>query len=289
MTVAARGLVALLALLAAPRAASASQDDVQVPIGAPDALFGEVEGWLTETDGQADVGIYPVRGDEYHRWHGRVRGDMAIAQPTRDSLVRLGLSVQTVADDRNEIAFRLVRLYYDAFTGYERRLGPGVGYAGYRHRCSHGADSAVDGRVLIRSGPELGYRFERAMGAWLLRAHAFAMGSVISQNDDLDALPRALFGGAGELRLRAGWASWVLGVGFGAAIVSRWEDWTVTIADAWRGLKVEPLPTAAAGVVMHGERADFRILAHYQRILDSGVGATSRPQGLVAVQLGFVY
>ena len=44
---------------------------------------------------------------------------------------------------------------------------------------------------------------------------------------DLDALPRALVAGAGELRWRTGWASWVASAGLGAAIVGRADDWTV--------------------------------------------------------------
>jgi hypothetical protein len=42
-------------------------------------------------------------------------------------------------------------------------------------------------------------------------------------------------------------------------------------------------------VVLHGERADFRILAHYQRILDTGIGERTDPMHLASLQLGFVY
>jgi hypothetical protein len=285
------GIVAIVAvscMLGATRA-RASQDDVPVPLAPAAALFSEARGFLTAANGQMDIAVYPFEGSGYHRWHGRVRGDIAIAQPTDDSLVRLGLSVQTIADDRNEIAFRLTRVFYDAFTGYEHRFGAAVAYAGYRHRCSHGADTAIDGRVLIRSGPELGYRLEHRFGAWSLSAHAFGHASLIAQNDDARSMPRALLATAGELRVREGWASFLVSAGFGAGLLTRAEDWTATIGEPWRDVRVAPLPAAALGAVLHGERADFRILAHYQRILDTGIGERTDPMHLASLQLGFVY
>jgi hypothetical protein len=236
-----------------------------------------------------DIAVYPFQGSGYHRWHGRVRGDVAIAQPTDDSLVRLGLSAQTIADDRNEIAFRLTRVFYDAFTGYEHRFGGAVAYAGYRHRCTHGADTALAGRVLIRSGPELGYRLEHSFGAWALAAYAFGHASLIAQNDDERSMPRALLATAGELRVRQGWASFLISAGFGAGFLSRADDWTATIGEPWRDVRITPLPAAALGAVLHGERADFRILAHYQRILDTGIGERTDPMQLASLQLGFIY
>jgi hypothetical protein len=285
------GIVAIVTALMLLDAAHvrASQDDVPVPLAPAAALFSEQRGFLTETDGQMDIAVYPFQGSGYHRWHGRVRGDVAIAQPTADSLVRLGLSAQTIADDRNEIAFRLTRVFYDAFTGYEHRFGAAVAYAGYRHRCTHGADTAIDGRVLIRSGPELGYRLEHSFGAWALSAHAFGHVSLIAQNDDERSMPRALLATAGELRVRQGWASFLVSAGLGAGLVSRAEDWTATVGEPWRDVRVAPLPAAALGAVLHGERADFRILAHYQRILDTGIGDRTDPAQLVSLQLGFIY
>jgi hypothetical protein len=283
------GLGLAAVAFASSRAARADQDDVRVPLPDADALFSEETGFLTRSTGQADLAVYPVLGRGYHRWHGRLRGDIAIAQPSADSLVRLGLSVQTVADDRNEIAFRLVRVYYDAFTGYEHRLGPGIAYAGYRHRCSHGADAAVAGRVLIRSGPELGYRLTHALGDFSLGLHAFGHASLIAQNADFGALPRALFAGAGEARFRTGWVSLVAAAGLGGAIVGRSNDFTVTLGERFRGLRLEPLPAAALGAFLHGERAIFRALLHYQRMLDTGIGGEADPKHLLSLQLGFDY
>jgi hypothetical protein len=281
-------LTAALSLLIAGRA-RASQDDVPLPLAPATALFSDARGFLTATQGQMDIAAYPFQGRGHHRWHGRVRGDVAIAQPTQDSLVRLGLSAQTIADDRNEIAFRLTRVFYDAFTGYEHRLGTAVAYAGYRHRCTHGADAAVDGRVLIRSGPEIGYRLTSTFGAWSVSAHAFGHASLIAQNDDVRSMPRALLASAGELRVREGWASFLLSAGFGAAFLSRAQDWTATIDESWRDVRVAPLPTVALGTVLHGERADFQFLAHYQRILDTGVGERSDAMHLLSLQLAFLY
>lgn len=280
--------VFMLALSLAARA-RATQDDVWIPVASPAVLFTETTGWLTASAGAADLALYPHQGSGYHRWHGRLRGDVTIAQPTLDSLVRLGLSVQTVADDRNDISFRLTRVYYDALTAYEHRLGLGVAYAGYRHRCSHGADTAVDGRILIRSGPELGYRLEYALDPLTIVGHVYAHTSLIAQNPDERAIPRAMFGAAAELRWRTTWVSWLVAAGFGAAIVGSWGDYTASLTDTWRDLYVEPLPAAALGAILHGERLDFRVLAHYQRILDSGFGEQADPIRLFSIQLGFVY
>ena len=282
------GVLAWLAVAGVSRAL-ANQDDVSVPVASPDLLLTDQTGWLTATAGAADLAVYPEQGTGHHRWHGRVRGDVAIAQPTIDSVVRLGLSVQTVADDRNDIYFRLTRVYYDAFTAYERRFGIGVAYAGYRHRCSHGADAAVDGRVLIRSGPEIGYRLEYVIDAFTIAGHAFAHTSLIAQNPDERAMPRALFGAAGEVRWRTDWVSWLIGAGLGTAVVGSWDDYTASLTDEWRELYIEPLPAATLGAVLHGERADFRVLAHYQRILDSGFGERADPTHVFSLQLGFVY
>ncbi|MGD8860450.1 MAG: hypothetical protein PVI30_10605 [Myxococcales bacterium] len=277
-----------LALAAAP--ARAHQDDVVLPLPAPDRLFSaQGPGFLTASDGQADLAVYPWRGAGYHRWHGRVRGDVALGQLSEDDLVRLGLSMQTVADDRNDISFRLVRLYYDALLAYERRLGPGVFYGGYRHRCSHGADAAVEGRVLIRSGPELGYRAELAWGGLSLRLHGFGHVTALGQNDDYDYKPRALLGGAGELRYRTGDVTLLASAGLGLALVGRHPDWTHTVFDPWRGLRLAPLPAGALGVVVSGRAADLRVLLHAQRILDTGIGLEADPTSLLSLQVGFVY
>ena len=163
-----RGTLACLLLVQAvgwTPSASANQDDVPVVLDAPDALFLDEAGttWLAQSKSSADIAVYPD-GSRYHTWHGRLAGDISIVQIGRDALVRMGLAMQTVADHRNEISFRLVRLYYEATQLVEHRWGPGVLHYGVRHRCNHGADAAVAGPVLIRSGPELGYRFEADTG-----------------------------------------------------------------------------------------------------------------------------
>lgn len=279
----------IASLLALPALVRASQDDVLVPVPIAEALMTPTSGWLTAGVGQAELAWYPHQGSGYHRWHGRIRADVAVAQPSADSLVRLGLAMQTVADDRNDISFRLTRVYYDAFTAYEHRLGPGIAYAGYRHRCSHGADDAVDGRILIRSGPELGYELSHDFASFTLNAQAFVHASLIAQNPDLQALPRLLLGAAADLQWHMDWVSWIVAAGFGAAFVGSAADYVVGLTDPWRDLYLEPLPSLAAGALLHGVSLDFRVLLHYQRILDSGLGPTADPTQLFALQLGFVF
>jgi hypothetical protein len=291
----ARALLAVASAVpafAAPATAHANQDDVPVVLERADTLFTDVvEGpaWLPHARGSADLGFYPA-GGRYHRWHGRLTGDVAIVRFAPDALWRMGLSMQTVADDRNDISFRLVRLYYDANALVEHRSGPGALWYGYRHRCSHGADSAVDGRVLIRSGPEVGYQFDVDAGRVVLTGRGFAHTTLIGQNDDDAFKPRALAAGVAQARLPMGWASWLLSAGLGAALVGTWPDWTYLLWEEWRGpWRVLPLPAAATGVLLHGRALDFRVLLHFQRILDSGFGATGSPTSLLALELGFAW
>lgn len=289
--VAAAGL-ALLTPWVAPSSARAHQDDVPVVLAPAYALFADVvEGpaWLTGAHGTAGLAAYPA-GDRYHRWHGRLSGDVAILRFAPDALWRMGLSMQTVADDRNDISFRLVRLYYDATALVEHRWGPGVLQYGYRHRCTHGADAAVEGRVLIRSGPEFGYQADVELGDVVVTGRGFVHTTLIGQNDDDGFKPRMLGAGTVQARWRFGWASWLLSAGAGAALVGTSPDWTYVLWEEWRGpWRVIPLPAAATGGVFHGRALDFRVLVHYQRILDSGFGATGAPTSLAALDLGFTW
>jgi len=283
-----RPLFILVALIALPGIARADQDDVPVSFGSADHLFTEDTDttWLTATETSVDLGFYALR-DEHHSWHGRLKGDLAIAQFGRDTLWRMGLAMQTVADHRNEIAFRLTRLYYDTSLLLEHRLFSGVGYLGYRHRCSHGADAAVPGRILIRSGPELGYQHDMSWGALVLSARAFLHGTLIGQNSDPKFKPRLHWAKVFRLAYRPASVTWFASLGYGTTLVSSGKGRTFGFGTPWRDMDFVVLPAAALGVIAHGRAADFTVMLHYQRIMDSGFGVTGDPSSLANLELGF--
>lgn len=284
-----RGLAMTWCLLLSTATAYADQDDVPVGFTSPEVLFaghdGEGGDWLTASTSRVDIATYPV--GRYHTWHGRIGADVAVARIGTDALYRMGLAMQTVADHRNDISFRLVRLYYDATQLVEHRFGAGVVHLGLRHRCTHGADTAVDGRILIRSGPELGYDHVLSTGKLRLTLGGFLHGTMIGQNDDPAFKPRALLAGKAQASWHPG--SWTLFVsaGFGAALVSSGTTRTFGFASAYDDLSVLPLPAAALGLLARGRATAFTSTLHFSRMLDSGIGAEADSAWLLALELGF--
>ncbi len=220
-------LVAITAALGLLRAAPASaiQDDVPLRFDAANALFSATDppkgiSALSAARGELDIAPYLVGGD-FHRWHGRAAGGLALLS-SRHLLWRMGLSVQTVADTGNDIDFRLVRLFYEWLTAVELKLGDGVLWLGLRHRCSHGADKAVEDRILIRTNLELGYGMDARFGAFSLGGEAIVGITAVGQNDDKSFQPRALM----SVTMRAGWqptdrVRLLLGAGVGVALLGQ--------------------------------------------------------------------
>ncbi|MDD9966736.1 MAG: hypothetical protein OXR73_10945 [Myxococcales bacterium] len=238
-----------------------------------------------------DIAGYPV--GEYHSWHGRITVDLSVAKLGERGLYRMGLAMHTVADHRNDIYFRLTRLYYDATQLVEYRLGRGVVYAGLRHRCSHGIDDAVEGRILIRSGPELGHHHEVPLGPLRLAVRSFVHGNMIAQNPDTTFRPRLLLASTAQVRFRTGSLELLASAGLGGALVSGTEaasaGETFGFGSPWRNLKLVPLPAAALGMHAHGRVAAFTTVVHLQRLLDNGFGDRADSETLMAVELGFLW
>ena len=243
---------------------------------------------LTGAVGRVDVATYPL-WEGHHAWHGLVASDLALVAFGPDVIWRTGLWAQTVADQRNEISFRLVRLFYEFHTGADIRLGSGVLRAHLIHRCSHGTDGAEQGRILIRNGLNLGYRWQQRWGALTLDADAHAHVTLLGQNADLAFHPRAVTSAAAQVTWAVGGA-WDLvgGAGLGAALVAGGVDSEYTVTESPGALGVEWLPAATAGVRIRGEALSLALMLHAQRILDSGIGLdTARPSSLYAVR--FIY
>jgi len=217
-----------------------------------------------------------------------VAGNVALLSFGPDMVLHMGLSIETVSDYGNDINFRLVRLYYEWLTGVDFRLGPGVMSIGVRHRCSHGADAAVEGRILIRTGLEVAYALEGTVGALGLGARVSASGIVVGQNPDHAFQPRALLNGSGQLSYPLGAATdWFVAGGLAIALVGDGDSLVYTVADGSSRADVSLAPAAATGVSYRSQALESRVLIHYQRLFDSGFTMTSLPADIVSLRVEF--
>lgn len=283
---------ALLALLTISTSARGLQDDVLVPMdGSPRLFEGSPEegvSALTAAVGRVDVATYPL-WDGYHAWHGMVAGDLALVAFGPDVIWRTGLWAQTVADQRNNISFRLVRLFYEFHTGADVRLGDGVLRLQLIHRCSHGVDGAEPGRILIRNGLNLGYRWQRRWGSLTMESDTHAHLTMLGQNRDLSFHPRGLLSTAAQVTWDLGGPiSLVAGAGVGAAMIADGEEFEYSISEPAKNLSLQWLPAATAGVRFRGPAVSLALMLHAQRILDSGLTEdTAQPTSIYAIR--FLY
>lgn len=279
-------LAAVALLVASP--AWGLQDDVSLPVEG-DAAFlasGPGDRWLGAARGNLGLAVYPT--NEVYRWHGRVSGDIALLQVDEDFALVSGLSAETLADHRNEISFRLVRVFYEFNLTAKWRLGPGILSAGYTHRCSHGTDAAVEGRILIRSGLDLGYGVRWDFGEADLEVKGGLHATVIGQNSDRKSQTRFMT----KLVLQGSYDlgnPWSLRGGFGAgALVLGSGDTgdTWNIASPLGDTAVEWAPVAFLGVEAN-TAVRWQLHLHYQRVVDSGLGAVRSPLDLFSTRMEF--
>ncbi len=279
----------MLALLLCAWMALATQDDVRLPLDTPSRWLPGAEGVtpLPTLGGQGSLAVYPV-GGPVHVWHGRAELEVGLVGFGPKVAWTGGLSTETVADDRNSIDFRLVRLFYDAHQEVRVGLGPGVAHIGYRHRCSHGADDAVPDRILIRSGPAVGWLGEWRLDRWTLRAGGDLEWTLLGQNPDTTFQPRGLLDGVGAAELHvSGSLGWTLASGLGALLVGQDASWWWGPTAPLGPTRLVALPSIATGPVVHGSGGDVRALVHLQRLADSGVGPVTDPVTLLSIRVEF--
>ena len=283
-------MLAALIVLVVPQARGI-QDDVVLPMDRTPSLFRhspeEGVSLLPGATGRLDVATYPL-WEGHHAWHGVVATDMALIAVGPNLLWRAGLWAQTVADHRNDILFRLTRLFYQFHMGADLKLGSGILSLQWIHRCSHGADGAVEGRILVRNGLNILYRWQGRWGALSLDVQGNGHVTVLGQNTDLKRQPRGLLSVATEVAWVArAPLSLVAGFGLGAGIFAEGDSWEYAIDAPAGPAGGEWLPAVTAGVRYRKDDLGLAILLHGQRILDDGVGETSNPTNLYSVR--FVY
>jgi hypothetical protein len=276
--------------------AQATQDDVPLLLAPVDALFS----------GNPDTGVKPLSAgitriqlaryvyggeDRLFVWDAALQADIALLAAQDFLIWRMGLSMQTVADDRNDIHFRLSRLFYDATSLVEMRAGVGIFRLGYRHRCSHGADTGEGERILIRSGFEVGYLLQHQMGPTLWLGSGLVQWTVIGQNpDSLFQTRGQLVASSGVQVDLVGGLKFVSSAGLGAMLVGQGEEYffgglTTPIGPA----HAEWLPAAAVGLAYHDEGPTGRVMIEAKRTLDTGLTETTLPANFVAfrVEIGW--
>ena len=272
--------------------AQAIQDDVYLPLDKPRRLFegnpepGEVRP-LSAHMTHLDLAIYPV-GMGYQRWHGIVGGDIVLFAFGKDIIWRAGLSAQTLADHRNEISFRLTRLYYEVRMGADFLLGPGILRARWVHRCSHGADDALPGRILIRSGPNLGYRLIQEWGRlrWDLDSHIHV--TMAARNLDLSMHWRGNWTARSQLTWKLSKRFETFGaVGLAMMLISHGEEDIYLANEPIRRVRFEPLPSASVGLRYTGSKVNFGLSVNAQRTLDTGIFYEATTTDLLAIRFLF--
>ena len=284
-------MLGIAALLLTSPHAQATQDEIALPLDTRADLFHSsdedaVHAFSGATGG-INLGIYPM-GEAHHVWHGRVHGDIALLT-WRDSLVwRASLEAETIADDGNEISFRLVRLFYQFRTAVDLKLGPGVLSMALNHRCGHGTDGALPGRILIRTGVDASYGAAHRWGdlelSWLAHAHA----TVLGQNADLSSQVRGILSGSAQLSYDLPHAfQLIASAGLGVALQGGSDSDLYLISDPAQELHAEPLPAAAIGARYDGLGANFGLFLHYQRVVDTGLTEVTQPASLFSLRLHF--
>lgn len=267
----------------------ANQADVPLPLEASHALFsssgaGGVRA-LTLSRGALGFGVYPkVVGA--HAYDAALASRTVLLDFGGAAVWTLGLSAQTVVDQGNDIGFRLTRLFYDARTGADFHWGPGVARLHWVHRCSHGVDGALEGRILIRSGLDLGYRWAIDGLFGRLEVDGQAHLTVIGQNEDLATQNRGLLSTRVQWSHEAGpGARLILGAGFGALFVARSTAWEYDALEPASEPRIEWLPALSVGGEIAGRGSAITLLFSSQRIADDGVGLTTRPRNLHALRM----
>lgn len=289
------GLVArwsLLTLLLSGGVVHAAQSDVPLPLEESHGLFiGGASGvrGLTAVRGHLAFGVYPkVAGA--HAYDAALRSRTVLLDFAGEAVWTLGLSAQTVVDQGNDIDFRLTRLFYDARTGVDFEWGSGVARVHWVHRCSHGVDDALEGRILIRNGLDLGYRWRLDGLFGTLELDGLAHLTVVGQNDDLANQNRGFLSARTQWSHEAGpGAQLLVGAGVGAMVVAQGESWEYDVTHSASSPRVEWLPALTIGGRLTGPGSTMELLFSSQRIADDGVTLTTRPRSLHAVRLRFLW
>ncbi len=278
----------------------AAPEDIDVILREPNLLFrgsqvGKVD-FLTAGALRAGFGGY-LMGHSYQTWQFKSAADLVPIAFGEVALWRMGVGLQGLADTGNDIGFRLVQNHYEFYTAFEALFGPGVGYLGYRHRCRHGVDANNISRVVMRSGPEIGYKWAFSGGPLNFTWNSWANYFITGQNQRKDApwiyegifQQRMLFGSV----LQAEW--WLrpyIGLfatlGLGVLVATIGAD-TYHLTAPYNQTQAKLSPAGALGVKMRGRAGDFVVFMNVQRNIDSGFSSQVAEVNALALTAEFLF
>lgn len=267
------------------------QDDIEINLRNPYSQFGDNlgMGFFQGANAEVRLGRYLVSPDG-HIWRGGVEGDVALFSYGQRWLWHMGLNMETLADDKNDIYFRLVQVYYQALTGVKLKLGPGLFYAGYRHRCNHGTDGAAESRITIRSGLTSSYH-------WILKAKSIQFDIkpgvnlyVLGQNRDFLSHPR----GGLFITTNAVWPLikpffMVMGVGANLEMVSESNRYLYFVGDQFSAWRLEPLWAGRLAIRIDQGLVTTDFGLHFAQNLDSGLGVRAQKTNALSFDIDFLW
>ena len=266
------------------------QDDVNLNLRNPFSHFGKAGfGLFRGAAAEVRLGRY-LFGSENHMWRGAVEGDVALIQFSDRVLWQFGLNMETLADDLNDIHFRLVQVYYQALTGVKIKLGPGLLHAGIRHRCNHGTDKATVSRVIIRLGLTSSYQWIIPVSAMRFDILPGINVYILGQNRDhtSQALGGAFLSAAATwpirlpvyMRISAGGNLELVGSGANAVYL---------ISDKFSLLTIEPLFAAKLSMRVDDDPVVADIGFHFSQNLDSGIGDKATRANVFSFDIDFLW
>ncbi|HXW53917.1 MAG TPA: hypothetical protein VEL47_07420 [Myxococcota bacterium] len=267
------------------------QDDVAVLLSdeVPNFARHPGLGYLSGASAEVRLGRYLV-GEENFGWRGGVGGDVSLLSFGEKLVWHMGLNMETLADDQNDINFRLVQVYYQALTGVKWRLDDGVLYFGYRHRCSHGTDNAEVGRITIRSGLTTSYQWTLNRGRFRLDLKPGINVYLLGQNHDKAAQPKGgAFVSAQALWPIRGPVFAVMGAGLNLELVGSSQRAVYAISDGWNSLRLEPLFASRVAIRLDNQKLKCDFALHFAQNLDSGIKPLARRTSNLSFDVDFMW
>lgn len=245
--------------------------------------------FLPRAQGQLRLGRYIV-ADINHGWRGALAGDVVLLGINNKLLWHWALKMETLADDHNDIYFRLTQVYYATKTGISWSLDPGILDIAWQHRCSHGADRAIISRILIRSGIHLSYDMRFNFNKINLNLKPNLDIYIIGQNNNNADQHRAALGLNSELRiaLKDPWYIITAG-GLQSVLLAQSNKNLYFISTNATNYSVELLSSVRFAVAFEREHitSDFGLL--FSTISDSGIGDSKNKNYNLSFDINFYW
>lgn len=288
----------------------AIQEDVNPVLRRPDFLFaGNSENKINFLSAKAFKGGFGayLMGDKNHSWQYKSAGDFAVLSISKDMLWHVGFMIEGLADSGKDQkgGFRMRQSGYDIFTALEFRLRmTDVFYVGYHHRCRHGSDhttdqeiylpglvESFDSRILMRSGPELGYNAAFQVGDFKFINNNIMNTYLWGQNIDISFQPRLALSSTVQVEYsHFHKITPFMSAGIGTSWVTASNDtstkhyylWSPILESRWRFS-----PAAALGFMVPGSVGDLRVFASYTSKLDTGFSKKTNAAHFVIFSVEF--